>query len=71
MHNGLGHQIAHSLVDDSHIGVHQVADGFYLPLQLRVHGVHETVRAALLTVFTLLHNTAVQQYYTNYSGKRF
>lgn len=43
VHDGLGHEIADSLVDDAHVGVHQVTDGLHLPLQLGVHGVHEAV----------------------------
>lgn len=43
VHDGLRHEIADGLVDDAHVGVHQVADGFHLPLQLGVHGVHEAV----------------------------
>lgn len=43
VHDGLRHEIADGLVDDAHVGVDQVADGFHLPLQLGVHGVHEAV----------------------------
>lgn len=38
MHYGLGHEVTNALVDNSHVGVHQVTDGFYFTLQLRVHG---------------------------------
>lgn len=38
MHDGLGHEIPDTLVDDGHVGVHQVTDGLHLSLQLRVHG---------------------------------
>ena len=38
VHDGFGHQVSDALVDDAHVGVHQVADGLHLPLQLRVHG---------------------------------
>lgn len=38
MHDGFGHEVPDAFVDNSHIGVHQVADGLHFPLQLRVHG---------------------------------
>lgn len=38
MHDGLGHEVPDALVDDADVGVHQVPDGLYLSLQLRVHG---------------------------------
>lgn len=53
MHDGLWHQVAHSLVDDGHVGVNQVANSLHLPLQLRVHAVHEAVRAIFITTITL------------------
>ena len=43
MHDALWHEIAHGLVDDGHVGVHQVPYGLHLPLQLRVHAVHEVI----------------------------
>lgn len=48
VHDGLGHEIPYSLVDNGHVRVYQVPDGLHLALQLRVHGVHEAVRAVLL-----------------------
>lgn len=38
MHDGFGNQVSDALVDNAHVGVHQVPDGLHLPLQLRVHG---------------------------------
>lgn len=38
VHDGLGHEVPDGLVDDGHVGVHQVTDGLHLPLQLGVHG---------------------------------
>lgn len=38
MHDGLGHEVPDALVDNSHVGVHQVTDSFHFTLQLRVHG---------------------------------
>lgn len=38
MHDGLRHEIPDALIDNSHVGVHQVTDGFYFTLQLRIHG---------------------------------
>lgn len=38
MHDGLGHEVPDAFVDNSHVGVHQVADGLHFALQLRVHG---------------------------------
>lgn len=38
VHDGLGHEVCDGLVDDVDVGVHEVADGLHLPLQLRVHG---------------------------------
>lgn len=38
MHDSFGHEVSDGLVDDINVGVHQVTDGLYLPLQLRVHG---------------------------------
>lgn len=57
MHDGLGHQVSYGLVDDAHVGVHQVSDGLHLPLQLRVHGVHETVRPVLVSSIALQTHT--------------
>ena len=37
VHDGLGHEVPDALADDGHVGVHQVADGLHLPLQLRIH----------------------------------
>lgn len=54
MHDGLGHEVPHSLVDDGHVGIHKVPDGLHLPLKLWIHGVHEAIRAVLLTGITLL-----------------
>lgn len=48
MHDGLGHEIPHSLVDNGHVRVYQVPNGLHLALQLRVHRVHEAVGAVLL-----------------------
>ena len=53
VHDGLGHQVADGLVDDGHVGVHQVPNGLHLPLQLRIHAVHEVVTAAVVPAFTL------------------
>lgn len=36
VHDGLGHQVLDGLVDGVHVGVHQVADGLHLTLQLGV-----------------------------------
>lgn len=38
MHDGLWDEITDTLVDNSHVGIHQIADGFNFTLQLRVHG---------------------------------
>ena len=38
VHDGLWHEVTDALVDDGHVGVHQVADRLHLPLQLGVHG---------------------------------
>ena len=38
MHDGLGHEVPDALVDNRHVGVHQVTDGLHFTLQLRVHG---------------------------------
>ena len=53
VHDSLGHEVADRLVDDGHVGVHQVTDGLHLPLQLGVHAVHEVVRAILIPALTL------------------
>lgn len=37
MHDGLGHEIPYGFVYNANVRIHQVADGFHLPLQLRVH----------------------------------
>ena len=52
VHDGLGHEVPDRLVDDGHVGVHQVADGLHLSLQLGV-AVHEGVRAVLFSALTL------------------
>lgn len=38
MHDGLWDEIPDALANNSHVGIHQVADGFHFALQLRVHG---------------------------------
>ena len=38
MHDGLGDEVPLCLVDDLHVGVHQITDGLHLTLQLWVHG---------------------------------
>lgn len=38
MHDGLGHEVSDALIDNCHVGVHQVADSLHFALQLRVHG---------------------------------
>lgn len=38
MHDGLGHEVPDGFVYNASVGIHEVADGFHLPLQLRVHG---------------------------------
>lgn len=38
VHNGLGHEVPDALVDDGHVGVHQIPDGLHLSLKLRIHG---------------------------------
>lgn len=53
VHDGLRHQVADGLVDDGHVGVNKVADGLHLPLQLRVHAVHQVVGAIFITAVTL------------------
>ena len=53
VHDGLGHQVTDGLVDDGHVRVDQVTNGLHLPLQLRVHAVHEAVRAIFITAFAL------------------
>lgn len=42
VHDGFGHQVSDALVDDSHVGVHQVSNGLHLTFQLGIHG--EVVR---------------------------
>lgn len=37
MHDGLGHEVPYGFVYNANVRIHQVADGFHLPLQLRVH----------------------------------
>ena len=37
IHDDLGHQISAGLGDNLHVAVHQVPDGFHLPLQLGVN----------------------------------
>ena len=37
MHDGLGHEVSDGFVDDADVRIHQVANGFHLPLQLGVH----------------------------------
>lgn len=53
VHDGLRYQVADSLVDNGHVGVDKVANGLHLPLQLRVHAVHEVFRAVIVTAITL------------------
>ena len=36
-HDGLRHEVAHVLADDTEVGLHQVLDGLHLSLQLWVH----------------------------------
>lgn len=44
MHNGLWHYVLDGLIDDAHVGVNQVTDGFHLTLQL---GVCEVFRRSI------------------------
>lgn len=37
VHDGLGHEVPYGFVYNADVRIHQVADGFHLPLQLRVH----------------------------------
>lgn len=48
VHDCLRHEVSDGFVDNCHVGIHQVPDRFHLSLQLRVHGVHETVWSILL-----------------------
>ena len=66
MHDGLRHQVTHSLVNDGHVGVDQVANGLHLPLQLRIHAVHEVVRAIFITTITLWRQ--IYKSYRNYKA---
>ena len=52
VHDGLGHEVSDGLVDDADVGVHQVADGLHLALQLRVHG-HGVARIHRIFVLRL------------------
>ena len=51
VHDGLWHEVTDGLVDYGHVRIHQVANGFHLPLQLRVHG--ESVLLSSVLVFGL------------------
>lgn len=51
VHDGLWHEVTDGLVDDSHVGVHQVSNGLHLALQLWVHG--EGVLLNSILVFCL------------------
>lgn len=53
VHDGLRHQVTDSLVDDCHVGVDQVANGFHLSLQLRIHAVYKVVRTVFIATVTL------------------
>lgn len=37
VHDSLGHEISDGLVDNANVRIYEVADGFNLALQLRVH----------------------------------
>lgn len=69
MHDGLGHEVPYGLVDDGHVGIHKVPDGLHLPLELRIHRVHEAIRAALLTGVTLM-KTCMQMTFTEKNNKQ-
>lgn len=51
MHYCFWNQVSDTLVDDGHVGVHEVADCLHLPLQLRIHG--EVFRLAIFVIFIL------------------
>lgn len=53
MHYGLGHEVSDGLVYDADVRIHQITDGFHLPLQLRVH--RECVCRGSLFIFRLTH----------------
>lgn len=44
VHNGLWHHVLDGLIDDAHVGVNQVTNGFHLTLQL---GVCEVFRSSI------------------------
>lgn len=48
VHDCLRHEVSDGFVDNCHVGIHQVPDRFHLSLQLRIHGVHETISSILL-----------------------
>lgn len=55
-HDRFGHQISRRLGHNAHVGIHQVADRFHLPLEL---GVHATSAGAVGTLET--NNCAVNR----------
>lgn len=55
MHDGLGHEVSDGFVDDADVRIDQVADGFHLSLQLRVHG--ERVCGGSLFILRLTRTT--------------
>lgn len=62
VHNSFGHEIPDALVNDGHIGVHQVPDGLHLSLQLRIHGeVLSGTRALTLHLIIIRRKTDVKQ----------
>ena len=50
MHDALGHEVPDALVDDGHVGLHQITDGLHLPLELWVHGEVLSRTGALTTL---------------------
>lgn len=63
VHDCLRHEVSDGFVDNCHVGIHQIPDCFHLSLQLRVHGVHETVWSILLRFAGLQREAETGQFF--------
>lgn len=62
VHYCLWNEISDTFVDDGHVGVHQVANGLHLPLQLGVQG--KVFCLAVLIIFSLSERKGGMDYFT-------
>lgn len=73
MHDSLGHEVPNGFVYNADVRIHEVADGFHLPLQLRVHRecVCRDVFILHLTKRQCINVTSAMHYFPEGTTKAF